>query len=366
MRRGTSAHESRSVTSISRTNGTRSSGQSGPRSARTSTAETRRSRTQARAFMDTDTGTGSHGVSDPSGQARGHFQRAHRGRSRHGLPASDRDTGACSGRQRAPPIVQRRRACSVWKPRRDESVTGVAREKLRSRGAVRSGGIVASAPGGQPHFPRSSPRSSSAVGVRRRQPGERDAGTAATARRIRPVRVAVDGVGHDRRAGHPERVPGIVQPLSVERSIPRRAVGAGGVEVACVSRRGARFGEPLPFGKQPLQRLHHRRVQWCREVLPGSVQVGQSGLRKLTRKIAAGPSIGTARGAAAHAAAGTAGSPSARDASRGRRRRGCLRAAASRSAACRGSTGPPSLGPHRTAGAGSPERSSRSPRCRMK
>ena len=37
------------------------------------------------AFIDSDTDTGSHGVSDPSGQARGHCERAHRGRSRHGF-----------------------------------------------------------------------------------------------------------------------------------------------------------------------------------------------------------------------------------------------------------------------------------------
>ena len=34
--------------------------------------------------ISTDADTDSHGVSDPSGQARGHFQRARRGRSRHG------------------------------------------------------------------------------------------------------------------------------------------------------------------------------------------------------------------------------------------------------------------------------------------
>ena len=70
----------------------------------------------------------------------------------------------------------------------------------------------------------------------------------------------VDGVGHDRGTGHPERVPGIVQPLLVEGSIPRRAEGAGGVEVASISGRGTRFGEPLPFREQPLQRLHDRRM----------------------------------------------------------------------------------------------------------
>ncbi len=57
---------------------------------------------------------------------------------------------------------------------------------------------------------------------------------------LNPSVLAVDGVRHDRRAGHPQRVPGIVQPLLVERSIPRRAEGAGGVEMAGVSRRPVR------------------------------------------------------------------------------------------------------------------------------
>ena len=40
---------------------------------------------QTTRIIGTDIGTDSHGVSDPSGHARGHFQRAHRGRSRHGF-----------------------------------------------------------------------------------------------------------------------------------------------------------------------------------------------------------------------------------------------------------------------------------------
>jgi len=40
---------------------------------------------QGGAIISADTDTDSHGVSDPSGHARGHFQRAHRGRSRHGF-----------------------------------------------------------------------------------------------------------------------------------------------------------------------------------------------------------------------------------------------------------------------------------------
>ena len=40
---------------------------------------------QGGAIRSADTATDSNGVSDPSGHARGHFQRAHRGRSRHGF-----------------------------------------------------------------------------------------------------------------------------------------------------------------------------------------------------------------------------------------------------------------------------------------
>jgi hypothetical protein len=40
---------------------------------------------QGGAIISADTDTDSHGVSDLSGHARGHFQRAHRGRSRHGF-----------------------------------------------------------------------------------------------------------------------------------------------------------------------------------------------------------------------------------------------------------------------------------------
>jgi hypothetical protein len=58
---------------------------------------------QGGAIISADTDTDSHGVSDPSGHARGHFQRAHRGRSRHGS-CSDRGAGACSvgGKERRP------------------------------------------------------------------------------------------------------------------------------------------------------------------------------------------------------------------------------------------------------------------------
>jgi hypothetical protein len=37
------------------------------------------------ALIDSDNDTDGDGVSDPSGHARGHWKRAHRGRSRHGF-----------------------------------------------------------------------------------------------------------------------------------------------------------------------------------------------------------------------------------------------------------------------------------------
>ena len=99
-----------SVIRISRTNGTRLSGGSGPRSAPTSPAQITARRDPDGTFIDSDTDSCSHGVSDPSGHARGHWTRAHRGRSRHGyLPLIAAGTLAV-GRQRAPPIVRSVRA----------------------------------------------------------------------------------------------------------------------------------------------------------------------------------------------------------------------------------------------------------------
>ena len=73
--------------------------------------------------------------------------------------------------------------------------------------------------GGQPHFRgrppgRPLPSVSGDVnqgGEMQVLPGQLDA--------FDPSVFAVDGVRHDSRAGHPKRVPGIVQPLLVERSI---------------------------------------------------------------------------------------------------------------------------------------------------
>ena len=73
-------------TRISRTNGTRLSGRIWFRFARAHLRpNSRRFRGPTTDAQTTDTDTDSHGVSDPSGHARGHFQRAHRGRSRHGF-----------------------------------------------------------------------------------------------------------------------------------------------------------------------------------------------------------------------------------------------------------------------------------------
>ncbi len=50
---------------------------------------------------------------------------------------------------------------------------------------------------------------------------------------LNPSEFAVDGVGHDRGTGHPQRVPGIVQPLLVESSLGRRADYARDIVERC-------------------------------------------------------------------------------------------------------------------------------------
>jgi hypothetical protein len=101
-----------------------------------------------------------HGVSDPSGQARGHCGRAQRGRSRHGfLPLLLHRH--VSGRQRAPPVSSSNRALRAKSLRTNEM--------LRSRRALAATlawhmEARSLSDGGRPHFRRSAPRSSSAVG----------------------------------------------------------------------------------------------------------------------------------------------------------------------------------------------------------
>ena len=82
---------------------TRLSRQTGPRSGRISPADDCCRWDATPALTDKDNDTDSHGVSDPSGQARDDFQRAYWGRSRHGS-CSDRDvcTLAMDGTERRP------------------------------------------------------------------------------------------------------------------------------------------------------------------------------------------------------------------------------------------------------------------------
>ena len=84
-------------------NASRLSGRSVLRSAREHVPDSRQFSARNTDAQATDTDTDSHGVSDPSGHARGHLQRAHRGRSRH-VSCSDRGTCACSvgGKERRP------------------------------------------------------------------------------------------------------------------------------------------------------------------------------------------------------------------------------------------------------------------------
>ncbi len=169
----------------SRKDGTRSSGQSGSdRRADVSLIRPRilhRLRTRGQSTRDTD----SHGVSDPSGHARGHFERAHRGRSRH-VSCSDRSTGACAvgGKERRPSCWCR--ALTVELVARELVIDGAGGPPTLAY--LLPGGSSVTRSGGQPRFPRSSPRSSSAVDIRRRQPRGRDGGTVARARRTQPVR----------------------------------------------------------------------------------------------------------------------------------------------------------------------------------
>ena len=70
---------------------------------RTCGPDSRRFRDRPQRLRRPTQDTDGHGVSDPSGHSRGHFQRAHRGRSRH-VSCSDRGTGACAvgGKERRP------------------------------------------------------------------------------------------------------------------------------------------------------------------------------------------------------------------------------------------------------------------------
>ena len=170
-----------------------------------------------------------------------------------------------------------------WNLRPENRLSAVLARVRRSRSCCR--GSPRTRSGGQPRFPRLSPRSSSAVDIRRRQPrGEMEV-PSREIDALNPSVLAVDGVRHDSRAGHPERVPGIVQPLLIESSIPRRAEGAGGVEIAGVeqARRPVRRavsvrGTATPTSPPPRGAMVPRGAHGQR----GSIS--RSGPSKLTRK----------------------------------------------------------------------------------
>ena len=110
---------------------------------------------------------------------------------------------------------------------------------------------------GRPQFSRLSPRSSSAFYVRRRQPGRRDGGTAARARRTQPVR-ARDRWRRPRWVSRPSRGCFGARPtMAVQRSVQRRAIGAGDLEVTGVGWRGSgsasrfRSGTATPTSQPP-------------------------------------------------------------------------------------------------------------------
>ena len=285
-------YESRFMARSSRTNGTRSSGQSGSDRARTCQPNSRRFphrlRTRGQSTRDTD----SHGVSDPPDR-RGAIASA-RARVAHAMVScSDRDIRrlAVGGKERRPHGEASAR--SVRK--------SCAANRLRPSTARVAGGRCGSErdsrerdSGGQPQFPRSSPRSSSAVGVRRRQPGGRDAGTGATARRTRPVRVR----GRWRRprwASRPSRACSSGPPATVGRELDTSACGRHSTRSRSGHWQGQRpvrravsaRGRATPASRRPMDGAaspgaHEPRAD--RPVWPSRVCAGR----------AAGRSIGTA------------------------------------------------------------------------
>ena len=73
--------------------------------------------------------------------------------------------------------------------------------------------------------------------------------------------IAIERVGKRGRAGHPEGVGRVFEPLAVEGSEPGRANALLRLQVSLVSRRGAPFGEAFPLREQPLENLNVRRHQ---------------------------------------------------------------------------------------------------------
>ena len=203
-------------------NGTRSSGQSGSdRRAHVSLIRRRfphRQRTRGQSTRDTD----SHGVSDPPDR-RGAIASA-RARVAHAMvTCADRDILCLHWAAKSAAHTAEASARSV----RNSCATNRLRPSTRRVARGRCGSERDSLRArlrGRPHFSRSSPRSSSAVAVRRRQPGGRDAGTGATARRTQPVRVR----GRWRRprwASRPSRACSGARPTTVGRGLDTAACG---------------------------------------------------------------------------------------------------------------------------------------------
>jgi hypothetical protein len=66
--------------------------------------------------------------------------------------------------------------------------------------------------------------------------------------------VAIEGVGKRGRAGHPEGVGGVFEPLAVQGSEPGRAEVLGRLQVTLVRRRGTRFGQAFPLREKPFEK----------------------------------------------------------------------------------------------------------------
>ena len=103
------------MTWISRTNRTRSSGRKWPALSTRSVAQGTYLVDAGGAIISTETDSDSHGVSDPSGQARGHWPCAQRGRSRHGS-YPDRDTAAWLRAAKSAATSYGAFTCSMPKP----------------------------------------------------------------------------------------------------------------------------------------------------------------------------------------------------------------------------------------------------------
>jgi hypothetical protein len=96
--------------------------------------------------------------------------------------------------------------------------------------------------------------------------------------------ITIERVGKGGRAGHPEGVGRVFEPLAVQRSEPGRAEALRRLQVSLGSRRGARFGEALPLREEPLENLNVRGLQTLAQVLARGVLVHEPRFPKGTWK----------------------------------------------------------------------------------